>query len=83
MKISKQLEEAMNLLRERADAEIKDEKLRDAVHWVIDANEEARSVANILTEKLSRVYDLLERLSKHPEFQKIMEEMKDGDDGKA
>ena len=81
MKVSKQLEEAMNLLRERADAEIKDEKLRDAVHWVIDANEEARAVVNILREKLSRVYNILERITKHPEFHKIMEEMKD--DGEA
>lgn len=81
MKVSKQLEDALNLLRERVDSDIKDDKMRDSIHWLIDAHEESKELIYLLRSKLSNVYGLLERISKHPEFQKIMEETKN--DGKA
>lgn len=73
------LEEACRLLVEKADAEIKDVPTRNAVRMLLEAHENAKQVISALRGQLERTYAVLEKITSHPEFRKIMEECKDGE----
>lgn len=80
-----ELERACERLKERIDSTIQDKETRDSVLLLVEAHENAKQVIACMRGQLERTYEMLERITSHPEFKKIMEEMKNGNeaDGEA
>ena len=80
-----ELDRACERLKERIDSTIQDKETRDSVLLLVEAHENATQVIACMRGQLERTYEMLERITSHPEFKKIMEEMKNGNeaDGEA
>ena len=78
--MNEQLERACALLRERIGEEIRDVQVRDAVCLLLDAHENAKHVVSVLRDQLARTYEMLDRVTKHPEFKRMMEAKDDGEE---
>ena len=74
MSKTEELDKACSLLREKIDKEIADRETREAVYLLIDAHDSAKQTVSLLRNQLETVYKVIEKVTSHPEFKKLMEE---------